>query len=235
MTPTPADFHAPLRDGQSPADLARMAFVLGLRERGVGGIGVLRALETVPREKFVPRRYADLAWRDIALPIACGQIMPHPFALARLMEELAIEPSHRVLEIGSGSGYSAAVLARQCASVISYERYRSLVVEARARLDTLGIDNVILRFGDGLAERLADDDADGEVFDRIVIHAAVAEPPAHLMQRLAVGGRIAFGCGPVGARAPGLVVRTWSPSGFDDRYILPLRFGDAERGVSAIL
>ena len=128
-----------------------MSFVLRLRARGLADVAVLRALETVPRHLFVPHLYADLAWRDIALPIACGQTMSEPFTLARVMEALRVAPGHRVLEVGAGSGYATAILARLGAEVVSFERYRTLATEASVRLRELGFANARVIHGDGLA------------------------------------------------------------------------------------
>lgn len=170
---------------------ARMAFVLRLRERGIAGTDVLRALETVPRELFVPHRHADLAWRDVALPIACGQTMPAPVMVAMMMEALAIKPDHRVMEIGSGSGYTTAILARLAGSVQSFEHFRALALEAERRLAALAIDNAAVAWADGLAATL-----DKASWDRIVIHAAIGDgpdalPPA-LCAALTAGGRIMY-------------------------------------------
>ena len=147
---------------------ARMAFLLGLRGRGISDIAVLRALEVAPRESFVPRQYADLAWRDIALPIACGQTMPEPWLVARMMESLGVSAAHRVLEIGSGSGYATAILAQLAGEVVSFERYRSLAVEARTRLEALGFSNASIHWDDGLAAA-----AEAGRFDRILVHGCL--------------------------------------------------------------
>ena len=147
------------------------AFLLRLRSRGISDIGVLRALEMVPRDAFVPHRYLDLALRDVALPIGCGQTMPEPFLVARAMEALSLSPGHRVLEIGTGSGYSAAVIARLAAEVVSLERFQTLALEASTRLADLGIQNARVLWADGLAlpEGLG-------LFDRVVVHGVVGDP-----------------------------------------------------------
>jgi len=175
----------------SAADQARMAFIFSLRERGISSLPVLRALETVPRELFVPHRYVDLAWKDIALPIACGQTMPQPDLLARMLSALDIAPDHRILEIGSGSGYAAAVMSRICAQVLTLERFRPLQAEASVRLARLGFDNINCIWADGLDSGMTGQGADGP-WDRIVIHGAVDEVPQHLSQRLVPGGFILF-------------------------------------------
>jgi protein-L-isoaspartate(D-aspartate) O-methyltransferase len=165
----------------------RMSFVLRLRARGIAEVSVLRALETVPRHLFVPHHFADLAWRDIALPIACGQTMSQPYALARVMEALRVERDHRVLEIGAGSGYGTAILGKLGAEIISFERYRTLAVEAAERLSTLGFVTARIIHGDGLAPP-----ATLGIFDRILIDGVVDDIPADVMALLARDGVIVF-------------------------------------------
>ncbi len=162
---------------------ARMAFLLGLRARGISDVAVLRAMESAPREIFVPRQYADLAWRDIALPIACGQTMPEPWLVARMMEALSVGAAHRALEIGSGSGYATAILAQLAGEVVSFERYRSLAVEAHTRLEALGVRNACVIWDDGLVAV----EAAGR-FDRIVVHGCLETVPASIFAALKEGG-----------------------------------------------
>src|SRR6202790_679727 len=127
----------------------KMMFQLSLRRRGISDQAVLRAMEAIPRDLFVePADRAD-AYRDTALPIACGQTISQPYVVAYMTEQLKLEPHHRVLEIGTGSGYQAAVLSRLAREVVTVERYRTLAETARARLATLGYDNIDVRVGDG--------------------------------------------------------------------------------------
>ena len=112
----------------------RAQFLLRMRQRGVGDVKVLRAMERTPRSFFVAQRYADIAARDIALPIGGGQTAPPPSTTAAMLEALRLEPKHSVLEIGAGSGYAAALLAQLAADVLAMERCQSLAVEAAARL-----------------------------------------------------------------------------------------------------
>jgi protein-L-isoaspartate(D-aspartate) O-methyltransferase len=174
---------APVSD---PAQ-ATMQFLLSLRERGIANIAVLRAMETLPREQFVPHRHADLAWRDIALPIACGQTMPEPFLVARMVESLNLLGAHRVLEVGTGNGYSTAILARIAKEVVSVERFHSLAVAAATRLAGLGLTNAQVLHGDGLnlGEEIG-------LFDRIVLHGSIKELPPALLSRLTEGGVIIY-------------------------------------------
>jgi protein-L-isoaspartate(D-aspartate) O-methyltransferase len=174
---------APVSD---PAQ-ATMQFLLSLRERGIANIAVLRAMETLPREQFVPHRHADLAWRDIALPIACGQTMPEPFLVARMVESLNLLGAHRVLEVGTGNGYSTAILARIAKEVVSVERFHSLAVAAATRLAGLGLTNAQVLHGDGLnlGEEIG-------LFDRIVLQGSIKELPPALLSRLTEGGVIIY-------------------------------------------
>ncbi len=120
-------------------DVERMEFQLALRRRGISDQAVLRAMDEVPREYFVAAGFAESAYADQALPIACGQTISQPFVVAYMTEKLEVEPQHRVLEIGTGSGYQAAILARLAREVVSIERYRTLADAARERLRTLGL------------------------------------------------------------------------------------------------
>lgn len=172
------------REGRAQQALEiRAEFLLGLRARGIGDLPVLRAMETVPRELFVPHRLIDLANRDIALPIACGQTMPEPWLVARMMEALALRPDLRVLEIGAGSGYATAILARLAREIVALERFQSLAMAASARLERLLIRNAGIVWGDGLALT-----RHSGLFDRIIVHAALADVPAGIASALAEGG-----------------------------------------------
>ncbi|MGH7880667.1 MAG: protein-L-isoaspartate O-methyltransferase family protein, partial [Candidatus Binataceae bacterium] len=128
-----------------------MQFLLTLRRRGIGDQTVLRALDEVPRGKFVEPEFVGRAYADQALPIDCGQTISQPYVVAYMTELLALRPHHRVLEVGTGSGYQAAVLSRLARDVVSIERYRTLAERARARIEALGYENVDIVVGDGFA------------------------------------------------------------------------------------
>jgi protein-L-isoaspartate(D-aspartate) O-methyltransferase len=160
-----------------------MEFLLTLRRRGIGDQAVLRAMDEVPRERFVEAGFADSAYADQALPIACGQTISQPFVVAYMTERLALRPQHRVLEVGTGSGYQAAVLSRLAREVVSIERYRTLADAARARLASLGYNNVEIVVGDGLAG------LPGRApYDRIMVTAAAKTLPQVLIDQLADNG-----------------------------------------------
>jgi protein-L-isoaspartate(D-aspartate) O-methyltransferase len=175
----------------SAADVERMEFQLGLRRRGISDQAVLKAMDEVPREHFVAAGFAESAYADQALPIACGQTISQPYVVAYMTEQLDVGPQHRVLEIGTGSGYQAAVLSRLAREVVSIERYRTLAAAARDRIKTLGYSNVAIIVADGLAGA-----PDQAPFDRIIVTAAAEEVPNGLVDQLANGGRMLLPLGP---------------------------------------
>jgi protein-L-isoaspartate(D-aspartate) O-methyltransferase len=178
--------------GDTAADVERMGFQLALRRRGISDQAVLRAMDEVPREYFVSAEFADSAYADQALPIACGQTISQPYVVAYMTEQLDVAPAHRVLEIGAGSGYQAAVLSRMAREVVSIERYRTLANLARDRLKTLGYANVTVRAGDGFGGA-----PDLAPFDRIIVTAAAEDIPGALMEQLGEGGTLILPLGPL--------------------------------------
>jgi protein-L-isoaspartate(D-aspartate) O-methyltransferase len=177
--------------GIQAADVERMEFQLGLRRRGISDQAVLRAIDEVPREHFVAPEFTDSAYADQALPIACGQTISQPYVVAYMTEQLAVEPRQRVLEIGTGSGYQAAILSRLAREVVSIERYRTLAEAARERLKTLAYSNVAILVGDGFVGA-----PERAPFDRIIVTAAAEEIPAELVAQLGDGGKMVLPLGP---------------------------------------
>ena len=165
----------------------RAALLLKLRTKGIRNTDVLRAVETIPREMFVPHQLADLAQRDLPLPIACGQTMSEPSLVARMLEALDVARGHRVLEIGTGSGYATAILATLAQHVTSLDRFHMLAAGARTRLDGLGLRNVEIMCGDAFTTALAGP------FDRILVHLSVTDMPANLVSLLAADGVLVYG------------------------------------------
>jgi len=177
--PGSADMAEPGRD----ESVDRMEFLLSLRRRGISDQAVLRAVDAVPREKFVLAEFADSAYADQAMPIACGQTISQPYVVAYMTEQLAVTREHRVLEVGTGSGYQAAILSQLAGQVITVERYRTLAETARTVLAELGYDNVTVIAGDGLKGVPAH-----APYDRIIVTAAAESIPQALLDELAVGG-----------------------------------------------
>jgi protein-L-isoaspartate(D-aspartate) O-methyltransferase len=163
----------------------RAQFMLRMRARGVGDLRLLRALERAPRSLFMPQRYADISARDIALPIGCGQTAPPPSIVAAMIEALDVRPGARVLEIGSGSGYAAALLAQLAGRVLSLERCQTLAVEAAERLAAFGLENVDVVFADGLRF-----DSEGGGFDRVLVHGLIDVSARGLTRWLIEGGAL---------------------------------------------
>jgi protein-L-isoaspartate(D-aspartate) O-methyltransferase len=168
-----------------------MQFLLALRRRGITDAAVLRAMDEVPREHFVDSGFAAMAFADRALPISCGQTISQPYVVAFMTEQLGVKPGHRVLEVGTGSGYQAAILSRLAREVVSVERYRTLADAARGRLKTLGYDNVEVLVGDGLAAIPGQ-----QPFDRIIVTAAAETVPQALVDALTDDGVMVLPLGP---------------------------------------
>ncbi len=165
-----------------------------LRRRGIADERVLAVMGELPREAFIPAAGAYAAYDDSALPIAAGQTISQPYMVARMTELLQVAPSMRVLEVGTGSGYQTAVLARLGAQVRSIERQPSLADAARATLVALGLaGSVEIKVGDGSLG-----DAAGAPWDGIIVTAAAPAIPAALREQLGDGGRLVI---PVGSRA----------------------------------
>jgi len=204
----------------------KMMFQLTLRRRGISDQAVLRTMEEVPREAFVEKGDAAYAYRDSALGIECGQTISQPFVVAYMTEQLAVQKAHRVLEIGTGSGYQAAVLSKLCREVVSIERYRTLADSARKRLARLGFGNVEVILGDGyeVPDNLGS-------FDRIIVTAAMEKIPDKLLERLEPGGILIAPVGPHhGIQTLVKVNRT--AAGFDRKELVDVRFVPALPGIA---
>lgn len=160
-----------------------LRLLMELRGLGVSDARVLGALERVPREIFVPAAFKDQAYENVALPIGHGQTISQPLVVALMTEALEVGERHKVLEIGTGSGYQTAVLARLCRRVFSIERHRALLKEAEKRFAELRLHNVTSRFGDGTKGW-----PEQAPFDRIIVTAAAPELPGKLLGSLAEGG-----------------------------------------------
>ena len=164
-----------------------------LRRRGIGEAEILDAFRAVPREAFISDEYAHLAYGDHPLPIEAGQTISQPYIVALMIEAAGIEPGDKVLEVGSGSGYAAAVIGRIAAHVVGIERQHDLVVISRERLRRLGYDNVQIIEGDGT--KGAPDEAP---FDAILAAASGSHVPKPLIDQLAPGGCLVMPVGEPG-------------------------------------
>jgi protein-L-isoaspartate(D-aspartate) O-methyltransferase len=200
-------------------DNDRMEFLLTLRRRGIADKAVLRAMDEVPRERFVDANFIRSAYADQALPIECGQTISQPFVVAYMTEQLGVQPHHRVLEIGTGSGYQAAVLSRLAREVVSIERYRTLADRARGRLESLGYDNVDVVTGDGFLGVPG-----GAPYDRIVVTAAAERLPETLLDQLADNAGVMVL--PLGAQdgSQHLIKLTKLQTGTHRENLIPVRF-----------
>ena len=161
----------------------KLRLLMELRRAGIADARVLGAIEKTPRERFVPPAFADQAYENVALPIDHGQTISQPYVVALMTEKLELGARHKVLEIGTGSGYQTAILARLARRVFTIERHRELLQQAETRLAGLRLHNVVFRFGDGSKgwpEQVP--------FDRIIVTAAAAEVPPALIDALAPGG-----------------------------------------------
>jgi protein-L-isoaspartate(D-aspartate) O-methyltransferase len=204
----------------------KMLFQLTLRRRGISDQAVLRALEEVPREDFVDEADRANAYRDSALAIACGQTISQPFVVAYMTEQLQLQKHHSVLEIGTGSGYQAAVLSKLAASVLSVERFRTLADAARRRLENAGCDNVEVMVADGY-----DLPANLGPYDRIIVTAAMVEIPQNLTERLEPGGVLIAPVGPHhGVQTLVRIVKT--ASGLEQKELVDVRFVPALPGIA---
>jgi protein-L-isoaspartate(D-aspartate) O-methyltransferase len=202
-------------DAPSPKVLR---LLMELRGSGITDARVLGAIERVPRELFVPATFRDQAYENVALPIGQGQTISQPLVVALMTEALDVGERHKVLEIGTGSGYQAAVLARLCRRVFTLERHRGLLKEAEKRFAELKLHNVTTRFGDGTKGW-----PEQAPFDRIIVTAAAAEIPGALLDCLAAGGVLVAPVGE-GHRDQELLRVRRGEGGFQREPLGPVRF-----------
>jgi protein-L-isoaspartate(D-aspartate) O-methyltransferase len=169
----------------------KLSLLAELRRDGIADERVLKAVESVPRELFVPATFQDRAYENIPLPIGRAQTISQPFIVALMTEMLQLEDKHRVLEIGTGSGYQAAVLSRLCRRVFTLERHQALLKEATKRFAALRIHNITSRYGDGTKGW-----PEAAPYDRIIVTAAAPELPLRLVAQLRDGGVMIAPVGP---------------------------------------
>ncbi len=202
------------------AELAerKMQFLFHLRSKGVTDARVLTAMEKIDRGAFVRGLFATRAYEDMPLPIACGQTISQPSVVGLMTQALNVQPRHKVLEVGTGSGYQAAVLSQLARRVYTVDRFRLLVQSARAVFDALNITNITAITLDGsfgLAEQAP--------FDRIIVTAAAEDPPSPLLAQLREGGIMVLPVGQSDA-VQSLIKVTRTETGFDYEELRPVRF-----------
>ena len=195
----------------------KIRLIMDLRRQGITDKGVLSAVERVPREQFVPEAMRSEAYENMPLPISQGQTISQPFIVAYMTQALCLGGRDRVLEIGTGSGYQAAVLAQLCRRVCTIERYRTLLAEAVGRFEVLKLHNITTRLGDGGKgwPELAP-------FARIIVTAAAPVMPQTLADQLDVGGIMIVPVGPSGDQT--LIRLTREEDGFKEERLLDVRF-----------
>ena len=216
-----------MTEGPDPEDLAmrKMRFLFALRSRGVTDARVLTAMEKVDRGLFVKGIFAARAYEDMPLPIACGQTISQPSVVGLMSQALNVGPRDTVLEIGTGSGYQAAILAQLARRVYTVDRWRRLTREAAALFRQLGLVNVTTITADGSFGL-----PDQAPFDRIIVTAAAEDPPGPLLQQLKPGGIMVLPVGQSDA-VQHLIKVTRSEKGFDYEELRQVRFVPLVEGL----
>lgn len=222
MTEGPQDGDGP---GAGTQAEQQMRFLFALRSRGVTDARVLGAMEKIDRGAFIKGIFADRAYEDMPLPISCGQTISQPSIVGLMTQALNVQPRDTVLEVGTGSGYQAAILSQLCRRVYTVDRHRRLVREAQAVFRELGLVNITAFAADGsfgLPEQAP--------FDRIVVTAAAEDPPGPLLAQLKMGGIMVL---PVGQSdtVQSLIKVTRLESGYDYEELRPVRFVPLVEGM----
>ncbi len=205
----------------------KIRLIMDLRRQGINDTNVLSAIERVPREEFIPKTFQDRAYENIALPIANGQTISQPFIVAYMTEMLAPDPRRKVLEVGTGSGYQAAVLSHLCRRVYSLERYRSLQVGAVKLFEKLKLNNITTRLGDGYKGW-----KEQAPFERIIVTAAAEEVPGILVDQLNEGGIMILPIGPTPSDQSILRIKKDSAGKIQEDELLPVRFVPLVQGLA---
>ncbi|MAZ03707.1 MAG: protein-L-isoaspartate O-methyltransferase [Sneathiella sp.] len=209
----------------NPAQKIRL--IMELRRQGISNTDVLSAVERVSRDAFVPKTFRDRAYENIALPISSGQTISQPYVVAYMTQLLKLDKRRKVLEIGTGSGYQAAILARLCRRVYSIERYRNLLETAEAVFEELNITNITTRYGDGYKGW-----PEQAPFDRIIVTAAAEEVPEALLDQLGNDGIMILPVGKDSADQHILRVTKDEEGNVSEEVLLPVRFVPMVQGVA---
>jgi protein-L-isoaspartate(D-aspartate) O-methyltransferase len=204
----------------------KMRFLFALRSRGVTDGRVLQAMEAIDRGLFVRGHFADRAYEDMPLPISCGQTISQPSIVGIMTQALSVQPRDTVLEVGTGSGYQAAILSLLARRVYTLDRHRRLVQEAQDLFDQLGLVNVVTMTGDGSFGL-----ADVAPFDRIIVTAAAEDPPGPLLAQMKIGGIMVV---PVGQSdtVQSLIKVVRTSTGYEYEELRPVRFVPLVEGIS---
>jgi protein-L-isoaspartate(D-aspartate) O-methyltransferase len=205
----------------------KMRFLFALRSRGVTDTRVLTAMEKIDRGLFVRGTFADRAYEDMPLPIACGQTISQPSVVGLMTQALQVNPRDTVLEVGTGSGYQAAILSQLARRVYTVDRYRRLVREAGELFRKLDLPNITVITADG-SHGLPDQ----APFDRIIVTAAAEDPPGPLLEQLKPGGIMVVPVGQSDA-VQALIKVTRSARGFDYEELRPVRFVPLVEGIGS--
>ena len=203
----------------------KMQFLFALRSRGVTDKAVLTAMEKIDRGPFVRGHFAGRAYEDMPLPIACGQTISQPSVVGLMTQSLRLSPRDKVLEVGTGSGYQAAILSQLARRVYTVDRHKSLVSEATAIFNELDLSNITALVADGSFGL-----PDQAPFDRIIVTAAAEDPPGPLLAQLKIGGIMVV---PVGQSdtVQSLIRVERSQTGFDYDELTPVRFVPLVEGL----
>lgn len=208
-------------------DTRVIQLLMELRKQGISDTRVLAAMERVPREQFVAEQFLKHAYDNIALPITQGQTISQPYVVAYMTEALQLTDRMKVLEIGTGSGYQTAVLARLCRRVYTIERYRSLLTTAEKRLNELKITNLVTKLGDGNKGW-----PEQAPFDRILVTAAADSRPDGLIAQLSPQGGIMVAPVAVNATEQDVIRYTREGDGVREERLLPVRFVPLLPGIA---
>ncbi|RUS59185.1 protein-L-isoaspartate(D-aspartate) O-methyltransferase [Pseudorhodobacter sp. E13] len=216
-------------DGSEDDDLAerKMRFLFALRSKGVTDSRVLTAMERVDRGLFIKGLFADRTYEDMPLPIACGQTISQPSVVGLMTQALNVQPRDTVLEVGTGSGYQAAILAQLARRVYTVDRHRRLVREAMEVFRTLNLANITAFAADGSFGL-----PDQGPFDRILVTAAAEDPPGPLLAQLKIGGIMVVPVGQSDA-VQSLIKVTRLEKGYDYEELRPVRFVPLIEGLGA--
>lgn len=223
--PPSQDTAAQDQAAQTSAAERTMRFVFTLRSHGVTDTRVLQAMERVDRGAFVRGLFADRAYEDMPLPISCGQTISQPSVVGVMTQALDVQPRDKVLEVGTGSGYQAAILSCLCRRVYTVDRHRRLVAEAQAVFRDMGLVNITAFTADGSFGL-----PDQAPFDRILVTAAAEDPPGPLLAQLKIGGIMVVPVGQSDA-VQSLIKVTRLQTGFDYEELRPVRFVPLVEGI----